>query len=389
VAIQQTAAVPKKPLVGLNYPVPWNAYGIYFGGGNPPASFPALDAWTVNLKQNLIQLRDTLNIRVVRIFLLGNASNYGASVGGVFTPPTALHPKFIDHLQKMFLAFRDTSMLVIPSLIDFKAFGHSVVLTPAVLAQPAVMQEGSIITPAVKAKGVVTNGCNDMQAIVRDSTIRDLFFKQTLEPFLQASIPFQTSIYAWEVQNEPYWNVQNIVNRFAPLKIAGGFTVEASESSTFLQQGVDLIADTHKFPSTVGHRFSDDLDNFPTGTRRQFHFYPLLHGLPLTQRQVIIADRHLPHFNDTKAFIGEFGIQDPSDGHGALWDDLNGADAPNTRVRVLERLKLIRAQEYPLALIWPDGMDGHGSVSSAIPGPDPIQLSPAAIQGIQDFMKLP
>ena len=395
-AIQQTAAVPKKPLIGLNYPVPWNAYGVYFGGGNPPASFPPLDAWTVNLKQNLIQLRDTLGIRVVRIFLMGNAVNYGTVARGgtvsgsgfppvvgfptpVFTPPAALHPKFVDHLQKMFLAFRDTSCLVIPSLIDFKAFGANVLLSPAVAAAPPIVFEGSVIIQGTKAKPAVDNGCFDRQAIVQDSAVRDAFFRQTLEAFLTASIPFKTSIYAWEVQNEPYWNIQSFANTFVPLRIAGGPTVTESESSVFLQQGIDLIH-KHGFQSTVGHRFLDDLDNLPTGSRRQFHYYPRDIAGALG-----FSDSRLPKFDETKAFLGEFGIQAPSDDHGDLWPDLNGADAGTTDTRVLARLNFIRAQGYPLALIWPDGLDEH-SKSSPAPGLDPIQLSPLAQKGIQAFM---
>jgi hypothetical protein len=193
----------------------------------------------------------------------------------------ALHPKFIDHLQKMFLAFRDTSCLVIPSLIDFKAFGANVLLTPAVAAAPPIEFAGSVIIQGTKASPAVDNGCFDRQAIVQDSAIRDVFFRQTLEAFLTASIPFKTSIYAWEVQNEPYWNIQSFLNGFTPLRFSGGPTVTESESSVFLQQGIDLIH-KHGFQSTVGHRFADDLDNLPTGSRRQFHYYPFALGsLPI------------------------------------------------------------------------------------------------------------
>jgi hypothetical protein len=68
--------------VGLNYPIPWNAYGYYFGGGDPPGSDSKLDHWTTNLRRNLAELRRELDIRVVRIFLLCNASNYGVFLGG-------------------------------------------------------------------------------------------------------------------------------------------------------------------------------------------------------------------------------------------------------------------------------------------------------------------
>src|SRR6478752_9712750 len=124
---ERTCAVGGKPIIGLNYPVPWQAYGIYLGGGNPCGSNPALDVWPANLKQNLIDLRDQLNMKIVRIFLLCNAVNYGSvsnDLDHVFTPPPSLHPKVRQQLQAMFQAFKDTNMLVIPSLIDFKAFGR-------------------------------------------------------------------------------------------------------------------------------------------------------------------------------------------------------------------------------------------------------------------------
>ncbi len=149
----------------------------------------------------------------------------------------------------------------------------------------------------------------------------------------------------------------------------------SAESATFLQQGVDLIEkfptpDKKGFKSTVGHRFCGDLDSAPNGSRRQFHYYPVTRQVPLIG-PVTLADSALPLFSDSRAFIGEFGIQDPVDGHGGLWPELNGADAPDTRTRTLERLKFIQGLEYPFALVWPDGLDGHGSVSVA-PGPDPL-----------------
>jgi hypothetical protein len=88
------------------------------------------------------------------------------------------------------------------------------------------------------------------------------------------------------------------------------------------------------------------------------------------------------------AFLGEFGIQASDVGHGDPWPELDGADETDTRTRVVERLKLTREKEYPLVLIWADGLDGRGKPSS-VPGPDPRKLSPEAQLGIKDFMKLP
>lgn len=391
-ANERVCAVVRKPLVGFNYPVPWNAYGIYFGGGNPPASNPAIDIWTDNLKANLKRLRDELNIGIVRIFLLGNCSNYGSFSQGTrgnpakFSLPAPMHPKFKDHLEKMLLAFRDTSMMVIPSIIDFKAFGRRLVLRAG---RPAKTVNGA----RIRGVDAVTNGCTDRQDIVQVDAIRNAFFQQMRSNLLEPSIPFRSHIYAWEVQNEPSWNFRTIASD----SVAGGATVSKDEMRTFLRQGVDLIdsikADGRPaFNSTVGHRFLEDIDDLPTGTRRQFHFYPYTLTPPDLLEAVLpaipVRDRTLPRFNDTQAFLGEIGIQDPSVGHGDLWPDLNGADAGDTRTRVVARLQHTRSQGYPLVMIWSDGVDGLGK-TLPVPGPDPLQLSQAAQDGIKDFMKLP
>jgi hypothetical protein len=402
-ANERVCAVVKKPLVGFNYPCAWNAYGLYFGGGNPPGSNAGLDVWTDNLKTNLIFLRDELNIGVVRIFLLCNAFNYGSvsaarrGFPAKFSLPPTMHPKFKEHIQKMLLAFRDTSMMVIPSIIDFKAIGSRSVLRPG---SPARTVNGSRV-PRVET---ITNGCTDRSEIVRVESIRNGFFQQIKENLLEPAIPFRHNIYAWEVENEPSWNFRLLQAR----SVAGSPTVSKDEMRTFLKQGVDLIDSIQfdgrpAFKSTVGHRFLEDLDDLPTGTRRQFHYYPftlnptdLLPDFvedvipPVVARSVDIPvrDRTLPRFNEANAFLGEIGVTDPSVGHGDLWPELGGSDAADTRVRVLTRLQLTRDKGYPLVMLWADGADGRGG-QRGFPGPDPVHLSPDAQAGVKDFMKLP
>jgi hypothetical protein len=65
-----------------------------------------------------------------------------------------------------------------------------------------------------------------------------------------------------------------------------------------------------------------------------------------------------------------------NNGHGDLWPQLNGADAGTTDTRVLARLNFIRAQGYPLALIWPDGLDEHSKSSPAPAWQSKPQLQP-------------
>jgi hypothetical protein len=387
-ANERVCAVVKKPLVGFNYPIAWNAYGAYFGGGLTPGAQPALDVWTDNLKVNLRKLRDELNIGVVRIFLLCNGFNYGSFTQArrgspsTFSLPPKMHPKFKEHLEKMMLAFRDTSMMAIPSIIDFKAFGRKLTLRAGL---PPKTVNGS----RTKRIDPVTNGCTDRQQIVQDKTMRQEFFGQMKENLLDPSIPFRSHIYAWEVQNEPSWNFRTVASD----AVAGGATVSKEEMRTFLREGVDLIDGItvngqRAFNSTVGHRFLEDLDDLPTGTRRQFHFYPYVLNLPLDLGTIPLRDTSLPRFEDSRAFLGEIGIQDPAVGHGDLWPDLGGADAGDTRTRILARLQFVRQQGYPLVMMWTDGLDGKGR-SSVAPGPDPLQLSPESQAAVKEFMKLP
>jgi hypothetical protein len=403
---QQSSAVPSKMIVGMNYPHPWNAYGVYLGGGNPPGSFAALDQWTNNLFTNLIFMRDNLNLRVVRIFLLGNAANYGTVVPGAgppsrfgalpaFVPPATLHPKFGQHLTAMFQAFQSAKMLVIPSMIDFKAFGSTRTFPSKVKGRPGP-----------------TNGCTGKDDIVRVAATRKIFFDQVFDPFLRISIPFRDVIFAWEVQNEPIWNIFGIVGTAADPSVAGVPTISEDESKAFLKEGVrrietaftrlgtfsDNLQIDEQFQSTVGHRFADDLTGaLPTGSKRQFHYYPRAIGsnssigpLPangLLSPRIVIVDRSLPPFSETNAFVGEIAVEDPSEGHGDLWNELGGSDnTTDTSRRVLVRLQHVQAKGYPMVLLWPDGLDGPIKQPVA-PGPDPIKLSSLTQKGIQDFMK--
>jgi len=368
-------------LIGFNYPHPWNAYGIYLGSGNPPGSQPRMDAWITNLRSNLKILRDDLGIRVVRIFLLGNAANYGSvapgpvvrdvTTTGRMTLPAALHPKVSAQLTEMFQAFDAADMLCIPSLLDFKAFGRRVVLR----SDPSV----------------VTNGCTNRHDIANDASVRQAFFARVLQPFLTLSRPFRRAVYAWEVQNEPIWNVASlsattIASPFQ-LDVAGGATVRKATMSAFLQEAIDIIEGfpvEPRFRASVGHRFNADLASLPTGSARQFHYYPVQVSVNVPRwgrRALIIADRQLPRFEDTRAFLGEIAS---GPRHGSPWPELGGADTGGTRTRVFERLRHARSKGYELTLLWPDVEPG-----AAFPGPDPIKLSLEAQEGIKDFQKLP
>jgi hypothetical protein len=305
-------------------------------------------------------LKGELGIEVVRIFLLGNAANYGTVSGGRTILPAQLDPRVSEQLGEMFQAFADEDMLVIPSLIDFKAFGQRRVLTTG--------------------PPECTNGCTDRHAIVNDATTRRGFFSQVLTPFLTVSRPFRDVVYAWEVLNEPIWNVNeprltSLVTRVRR-DVVGKTAISKLAMQRFLQEAVDIIEHFDvepRFKATVGHRFARDLERFPTGKLPQFHYYPL------NVLGVTLVDRTLPSAGTTRAFLGEVA----AGSHGHPWPELNGADAADPRTRVVERLRFAQAKGYPLTLLWPDEDGG-----SMFPGPDPLKLSPAARAGVVDFQKL-
>jgi hypothetical protein len=336
--------------VGFNYPYPWNAYGVYLGSGNPCGSNAALDVWPARLEENLGILRD-LGVSVVRMFLLGNAANYGSVAQHRFTPPAALDARMLDQLGRMFEAFARTGLMVVPSLLDFKAFGRRL--------------------------PKVANGCGARSAIVRDATTRTVFIEQLLRPFLSASLPYRAQIHAWEVMNEPVWNVLP----FVPPYVAGGRSLGLFELGGFLRELLDVIEGApFGFVSTVGHRFARDLRLFPSGTAPQFHFYPARY------RGVYVSDRTLPPASATGAFLGEIGaLGGDATGkfrHGHPWRELHGEDARDETARVSSRLGLARDKGYELTLLWPDVVR-----EPPVGAPDVIKLTPGAQRGIAQFTR--
>lgn len=338
--------------IGLNYPFPWNAYGLYFGGGRPPGSAPELDRWIEHLGSNLVPLRDELGMSVVRIFLLCNLANYGRVTGGRCELPEALHPKFLEHMERMLVEFDRAGVQVIPSLIDFKALGR--------IPGPKDPQ----------------NGCGGRSSLVADRALSAAFLDQVLEPLLDVAESFRSTIYCFEVVNEPIWNT---LPRPLPVWVAGGRTLSRGDLVDFLNQAL-LRIESRGLQSTVGHRFLSDLKRFPAGTKRQIHFYPTnLLG-------ATFIDRSLPNYDQSRAFVGEFGIRAPGGPHGEAWLALRGIDRRDTRSRVAARLSHIKQKGYPLCLLWPDGRNGRGK-RALPPGPDPIQLSELAQKGVVDFWR--
>ncbi|HEY2515749.1 MAG TPA: hypothetical protein VGI39_32995 [Polyangiaceae bacterium] len=310
--------------VGCNYPWPWNAYGTYFGNGD-------LASWTAGLDDNLGRLRD-LGVEVVRIFLMGNAWSYGRLDGQVFTPGES-DPALRAQLEAMLAAFQKRDVAAIPSLIDFKGF------------------QG----PAG------TKGYGGRAAMIADAAARAGFFDSVFEPLLQASESYRGAVYAWEVMNEPAWCMLN------------PFAEGTSAVRAFLEEGLARVA-AHNFSSTVGHRFARDLERLPTGSIRQFHYYPrtgLKAWLPLTEQPLAA---HV----DTQAILGEFATRLDSS-QGDLWPELPTAAQRDPARAVVERLRVVEGKGYGLALLWPD-LDG------APVGPaDPLKLSAEVAGGLREY----
>src|SRR4029077_13240774 len=97
---------------------------------------------------------------------------------------------------------------------------------------------------------------------------------------------FKDVIYAVEVMNEPIWTLlpplgdpkkqpiwkdaRENANQGVPLLYWPLFS--SGDLDDYLTEALDLISSL-KLPSTVGHRFFDDLANFKTGSLPQFHYY--------------------------------------------------------------------------------------------------------------------
>jgi hypothetical protein len=373
----RVSAVPKpKVRVGFNYPWAWNKYGLYFGGGSPPGSDPHMDKWIDSLKKNLDTLR-ACHIDLVRIFLLCNLANFGGSTtrSGVtplsfdwsYTLPPSLHPNFIKHLTDMLQAFKDAKMQVLPSLVDFGAIVK--------LFDPTYTLWGRLWGDRKPS------GCTNRYEIITDQTKGDAFLNMVLAPFLAASKPYKDQIFAWEVMNEPSWATGNSIRwkygqRAIPKADLVGFLTRAvAMIDGFVDQGKPV------FTSTVGHRFASDLSDFPTGTLRQFHYYPVAGP----------GDGDLPLHSETKAILGEFaaGIPDPSDlwePH-TLWPEIAApAQRSGEDIRILLRLNLIQEKGYRVALIWPAPGQPESNDERT---PDLLKLSQVYQNGILQYLPDP
>jgi len=370
--------------VGYNYTWPFNRYGTSIGPRDIDHDPPTGEGDAVpvfcdagrqppdgSLARNLRILRDELGIRKVRMFLLGNAYNYGARpiVAGparraFFTAPPALHPLFIAHFRQMLEVFGALEMQILPSLIDFGAFYP-------LLRGTAGGGRTSILT-----------------------TQRAAFIATVLEPLLDVcrEPSLDGAVFAWEVVNEPVWNTIWAPLFGRPHTTRGWPDVGAGVMASFIADCLAVI-EARGFRSTVGHRFFRDLDGrFPTGTLPQFHYYG---ATSLVRRIVGVGDPNpLPPASDARlrgAFVGEVGVAPGGEKNafgdvepGALWRECGGRDAKREDT-AFERLTMLAAKGYELAFVWPDRSDKEPGVA----GDDELKLSSAARASIRRFTMAP
>jgi len=350
-------AEPRGMTVGYNYPWGFNQYGLYFG---PHPAVSWMDRWLEFFEKNLVEI-DDLGLKVVRIFLLCAGENYGALARGpergqvTFEPPRPIDPKFLDDLERMLAIVKNckADIKLVPSLVDFGFFGP------------------------------VYGNSGRRGDIARVAAVREAFFETVLDPFLAVGKRYADQIYAWEVMNEPYWNCHFI----APPLYRGSLRalpriplVKSLDMKAFLEGALRRI-EAAGFESTVGHRFYKDLERWPGGTRRQFHYY--------ARRILGLGDPgRIPDYAETGgAFIGEI---DSGTGHGNLWPELGGADR-DPEQRLFERLRLLDKKGYKLALVWPEL--GWSAPDEADPARwqerlgDPLKVAEHTKQAISRFTR--
>lgn len=211
--------------VGINYP--WCDYGWDFG--EPLPTWGPRARWRSVIAEHLTELR-RVGIRVVRWFIVADGLSYGTSRNAPrlhdghwrFSPPDVASD-LLDDFSTLLDVFHGSGFLLLPVLIDFH-----------------FAKDGE-----ERRTGYVSGG--RAQALVDPSARRQLL-SNLLEPLLERSRRHPSSIYAWELINEP----EGCTDTGASDR--GEFpTVPLAEMMRFLREGTHLIAD-YGFSPTVGYR---------------------------------------------------------------------------------------------------------------------------------------
>lgn len=379
-----------KLTVGYNYPWPSNKFGVWIGPQDRQDRWPSNYAqiwkdlpFKKEITDNLKTLQDN-GVEVIRWFLMGNGFNYGLpprvtyagtrdSGGAVkkvvrvdFDPPTQLDPLFLDHFQQLLEIHTTLKLKLIPSLISYQFFS------------------------TVESTSTTAGGRG---SVAEDSTKRNTFLSTVLGEFLRVSDSYRELIHAWEVINEPAYDVRYLtppqasaLDRLPHLPF-----ISKNNMVTFLSLALAWIKGK-KYASTVGHRFASDLDSstgMPPGDLHQFHYYAQTFGSSIS----LLDPNALPSSSSSGASaIGEFGSavgegyesgqHPPIADVGNPWKELKGADLDPANT-VYERLSLIKTLGYDLALVWPDLNDHSDEVAAN----DLLKLSPLKLASLNRFVK--
>lgn len=372
--------------VGYNYTWAFNRYGTTIGPRDlendpPTGANDAVPPWRDKVKhppggslaRNLKILRDQLKIKKVRIFLLGNAFNYGkrpftnvtSSGKSFFTAPVTPHPLFFDHFRQMLEVFTENEMQILPSVIDFGAFYP--------LGGGAGGGRTSILTSQ-----------------------RSIFLETMLAPLLKISQEpnFPGTVFAWEAVNEPVWNTISAPFFGRPHTSSSARDVDVDIMSSFLNDCLRVIKG-HGFDFTVGHRFLNNLTGkMPAGNVPQFHYYG---GTGFARSLVDVDDPDpIPKFSDLAsdprpngAIIGEFATAPGGDKNqfgdeepGSPWPECQGRDKTRRRA-AFERLTVLARKGYKLAFVWPDRSDKEAGVVID----DELKLTNEAQESIKEFTR--
>ena len=316
--------------VGVNYP--WFDYGWDFGLG--PAEWRGGRSdprWYDAIDEHLDRF-GAVGITVVRWFILADGLTYGTGAeaprpdaaaprGWRFDPPP-LGRDVLDHFDELLRRFARVRgalprpIQLLPVLLDFHFCAPG--------TMPVVGRDPGDPRPARPDPGWIKGGRSEA---ITDAAKRRRFLDEVLDPLLQVSERYPDAIYAWELMNEPDW----ITRGWQSGLFARGWIAEPAMAA-FLEEGKERVRRAG-FKPTVGFAsFAGLRRSGITADINQFHHYPG-GGRQLTRHT--FDPRH-------PCIIGEFATA-----FADVWPELGTAGQT-----VLNRLKVVAARGYPLAMPW-------------------------------------
>lgn len=344
--------------VGVNYP--WLHCGWDFG--RPPPCYGSRAGHFETIASDLARLA-ACGVSVVRWFVLADGFVCGTGqhapqrrgAGFRFGAELPIEQPFLDDFERLLVLCASAGVQLLPVLLDFHwgfpgldRFSDDARTlrlwdrTPGVEARSRA-RERSHDTPhgrlqaareraARLPEGYVKGGRRD---VFVELATRWRFFDNVLMPLLQLSRRHASTIYAWELLNEPEWITASSLRArlFSPLPL-----VPLRTMKSFLREGLALIR-AHGFLPTVGFARAATLERWDRPALglglNQIHYYP----------QHMFASLHDARFrNGMPCVLGELA-SDPR--RPRAWPDL-----PSTHQQPSARLSLASQLGYQAALLW-------------------------------------